>query len=399
MPVRSACRWHWSACASWPHGSSMRSPIPSLAGGWTRPRGNALSAGCCQAGPALPGHGAAALTARRLVECGTHGVHDVCALVVSLSNSAAGLAHQAWLVSWTPRPESQARLVTSREGFTLVGVMVAAVLASQDGLTGSWAGCCSRPFWAGWPFADCLASPVAVGSASAGLGVARLSVARCPSRGLLGVMGLNALANAIPGTLFLFFVADQLGLAPTDRWRAAHGYFLAQPSRWCSGNGSCDNSRLAGFGRPRCWSRLRLVWATHSVRETLPFAIICLVTGFALGAELTCSRPAAGGSHSRGLASAVSTRHSSWDCGHSCRSWPSPWPQAWSCPARWPGLHARHGPQPGPTPRIRCTALRAQARSPSDVSTTGDQTMMLKRIALLAAAAAMIGLQAVLGPP
>ncbi|MGA1041343.1 MAG: MFS transporter, partial [Burkholderiaceae bacterium] len=34
-----------------------------------------------------------------------------CALLVSLSNSAAGLAHQAWLVSWTPRPESQARLV------------------------------------------------------------------------------------------------------------------------------------------------------------------------------------------------------------------------------------------------------------------------------------------------
>ncbi len=214
-----------------------------------------------------------------------------CALLVSLSNSAAGLAHQAWLVSWTDQPDTQARLVTSREGFTLMGVMVAAVLASQDSLTGLL----------GWVLLVALLGAAALrglpgqaslgdtrsASVSAWQGLKLLDPA---GRGLLGVMGLNALANAIPGTLFLFFVADQLALSKEAAGLLLMGYFLAAAISmvfW--------QRLLRRHPAGRVWqasvvvSVVAFVWATQlGAGDLWPFAVICLVTGFALGAELTC---------------------------------------------------------------------------------------------------------------
>ncbi|MGA0056848.1 MAG: MFS transporter [Burkholderiaceae bacterium] len=214
-----------------------------------------------------------------------------CALVVSLSNSAAGLAHQAWLVSWTPRPESQARLVTSREGFTLVGVMVAAVLASQDSLTGLLGWVLFAALLGGLALRGLPGQPSGSGARPAPVSVWQgFQLLDAPGRGLLGVMGLNALANAIPGTLFLFFVADQLGLAQQTAGVLLMGYFLAAAVSMVFWQ-RLLRQQPAG----RVWqasvlvSIAAFVWATQlGAGDLWPFAIICLVTGFALGAELTC---------------------------------------------------------------------------------------------------------------
>ncbi len=215
----------------------------------------------------------------------------VCALLVSLSNSAAGLAHQAWLVSWTPEASAQARLVTSREGFTLVGVMVAAILASQSSLLGL----------SGWVLIAAIGGGLALRglpgqttrteklpeSISIWRGFGLLDT---PGRGLLGVMGLNALANAIPGTLFLFFVSDQLGMSKEAAGLLLMSYFLAAALSmmfW--------QRLLRRHSAARVWqtsvmiSILAFFWASQlGTGDLWPFAIICLITGFALGAELTC---------------------------------------------------------------------------------------------------------------
>ena len=52
----------------------------------------------------------------------------LCALIVSLANSVATLAHQSWAVAWTAELRSQSRLIAAREFWALIGVIVAAVI-------------------------------------------------------------------------------------------------------------------------------------------------------------------------------------------------------------------------------------------------------------------------------
>lgn len=219
---------------------------------------------------------------------------SLCALLVSLSNSAAGLAHQAWLVSWTAHPSAQAQLVTRREAFTLLGVMIAAGLASQEGYPALLAWIVFATAASIWALRGLPGQSVAQDTLSQ-------SILRVPvwlglrlldssGRGLLGVMGLNALANAIPGTLFLFFVADQLQLSRQASGLLLIGYFLAAAVSmplW--------QSLLRQHAASVVWqisvvvSIAGFIWATQlGAGDLLPFTLICVVTGFALGAELTC---------------------------------------------------------------------------------------------------------------
>jgi len=219
---------------------------------------------------------------------------SLCALLVSLSNSAAGLAHQAWLVSWTARPSAQAQLVTTREAFTLLGVMVAAGLASQEshGALLGWI-----LFATGvsiWALRGLPGQTVAQGTCSQavqGIPVWQgLGLLDSSGRGLLGVMGLNALANAIPGTLFLFFVADQLQLSRQSSGLLLIGYFLAAAISMPLWQWLLRQRPAAVVWQISVFVSIAgFVWATQlGAGDLWPFALICVVTGFALGAELTC---------------------------------------------------------------------------------------------------------------
>ncbi len=215
----------------------------------------------------------------------------VAALLVSLGNSVATLAHQSWAVSWTADPEAQRRLVASREVWSLIGVITAAVIAAQR----------SGPALA--------AIVIMVG----GLGIWitrglqsfgqrhrttaddqgdswRTLLSDTDFQKLLGSFAVNALANAIPATLFLFFVQDRLQLSSETAGLLLAIYFIAAAASvrvW--------TAIMARVGARRTWqiamaiAIVSFVWAlTLQPGDLIPFGIICLATGAALGAELVC---------------------------------------------------------------------------------------------------------------
>jgi Na+/melibiose symporter-like transporter len=215
----------------------------------------------------------------------------VTALCVSLSNSVATLAHQSWAVSWTAKPDAQRKLVASREVWSLVGVITAAVIAAQR---------------SGPALAIVLISMGAIGlwlTQSLQLFGAKhhdLVKDRSDSwrtllddvafQKLLGSFAINALANAIPATLFLFFVQDRLKLSSETAGLLLALYFIAAAASVRAWTGI-----MVRLGARRTWQMamaiaiVSFVWAlTLDEGDLTAFGIICLATGFALGAELVC---------------------------------------------------------------------------------------------------------------
>ncbi len=214
-----------------------------------------------------------------------------CTLIVSLANSTATLAHQSWAVAWTAEIAGQSRLIGARELCGLVGVISAAAIAGQQsgGLLGLVA----------------VISAVVAIAASFGLrlvghrssaGAARPPVAwsallqQAKLRELLGTMGINALANAIPPTLILFFLQDYLGATPNQASGLLAAYFVAAAAAVPFWSWAAHRFRaktvwiiamsiaVAAFG----WT------LTLDQNGLMAFAAICLITGAVLGAELVC---------------------------------------------------------------------------------------------------------------
>ena len=215
----------------------------------------------------------------------------ICALWVSLANSAAMLAHQSWAVAWVAHAKPQSRLIAGRETWSLIGVIVAAVIAAQRSgvamaivvlLTGT------------------LAIGLTFGLRHYGASRRKLSVHTLPQwrtlfvsrdfKQLLAAFSINAVANAIPATLVLFFLKDFLGASENQSSALLASYFLAAAAGvavW-----SWASNRL---GAVRVWqiamaiALAAFVWTLTLGRgDTTAFAVICLITGFALGAELVC---------------------------------------------------------------------------------------------------------------
>ena len=215
------------------------------------------------------------------------------AVLVSLANSAAGLAHQAWPVAWGLGPADQARLVSARELFTLVGVILASVAAALE---------------APWV----ILSMVILAAALAGWSIQGLAGQNLPQdqgqgqhprlrliQGLVALdprgrasflcLSLNALANAIPATLFLFFVTDALAMSRGAAAGLLGLYFLSA----LMGIPLWNRQIQSGMSPGRAW-----VWAlAGSILLFLAvpwlgpdaawvFAVICVGTGLCLGAEL-----------------------------------------------------------------------------------------------------------------
>ena len=214
-----------------------------------------------------------------------------CTLMVSLANSTATLAHQSWAVAWTAEIAGQSRLIGARELCGLVGVISAAAIAGQQsgGLLGLVA----------------VISAVVAIAASFGLrlvghrssaGAARPPVAwsallqQAKLRELLSTMGINALANAIPPTLILFFLQDYLGATPNQASGLLAAYFVAAAAAVPFWSWAAHRFRaktvwiiamsiaVAAFG----WT------LTLDQSGLMAFAAICLITGAVLGAELVC---------------------------------------------------------------------------------------------------------------
>ncbi|OUV99121.1 MAG: hypothetical protein CBD16_08690 [Betaproteobacteria bacterium TMED156] len=208
--------------------------------------------------------------------------------VVSISNGAATLAYQSWVVSWTTSSESQINLVTSREMFTLLGVIVASYFATQ------------RMFFEMsiivllYSFFSVIAlktlSKNKLVKKKKNINVRFLSVFSKKTRRMFLIFGLNAFANSIPAILFIFFVQDILQLSNNKAGLLLIVYFifaiLSMPF-W---------TRVINSFSPKSTWRFAIslsifgfIWALFVGTDNFKyFLIICIFTGFALGAELIC---------------------------------------------------------------------------------------------------------------
>lgn len=210
-----------------------------------------------------------------------------------LGFSAASVAYQAWGAAAAGDSALRTRLTAAREGCGLVGVVLAAALPgllADDLSTGT-----ERLAWVLPPLlllaAAVTFSRVAAGRAAAAAVPLAASLRRAlgdPAfRRLLGVFVANGIAAALPATLFLFFVADVLGAGAASGALLAL-YFVAGAASlplWVG---------LAGrLGRVRAWGlAMLLAMAAFAGAGLLGpgdvagFAVICLASGLALGADL-----------------------------------------------------------------------------------------------------------------
>jgi Na+/melibiose symporter-like transporter len=208
--------------------------------------------------------------------------------------SAASVAYQAWGVDIGPTSALRTRLTAAREGFGLLGVVLAAglpVLLASDLDAGI-----ARLSWVLPPLL-LIAAATTFSRVGVGQPVPAASQPLLPSlrrvmadaafRRLLGVFVANGIASALPATLFLFFVADVL------QQEKASGPLLAL--YFVAGAASLPLwvKLSARFGRVHAWlgaivlSIVAFAGASQLGSNDLAlFAVICIASGLALGADL-----------------------------------------------------------------------------------------------------------------
>ncbi|MGL4575744.1 MAG: MFS transporter [Burkholderiaceae bacterium] len=213
-------------------------------------------------------------------------------MITYLSFSLATIAHQSWGSAMATTPPARLAVTSVREALGLIGVVVAAalpvVLAQQLGADKAWQA-----------IALLFAVLLAVGAAllfavprgHAGVvlhqGGWRDVLATPRFRNLLIAFLLNGIAAALPATLVVFFIEDVL------KAKAYEGLFLvlyfvagaAAMPLWL---------RLAKrIGQTRVWMISMGIAVASFIGalflgpgDIVPFVIICLATGVALGADL-----------------------------------------------------------------------------------------------------------------
>jgi len=211
-----------------------------------------------------------------------------------LGHSIASIAYLGLAAAWGDTGAERARLAIWREGFGLVGILLATVappLAADDPVAAL----------ARSSLIFALLAPAAVALALQAVRVPPLTAishkpawldgwrafAQAPFRPLLFAFVLNGVANALPATLVLFFVADVIDakqgaslflLAYFAAGALGLPAWVALTTRW-SGERAWRLSMLLGA----------MIFAGASVLgpgDALPFLAICIATGLMLGGDL-----------------------------------------------------------------------------------------------------------------
>ena len=214
-------------------------------------------------------------------------------LITYTAYSQLSIAHQSWGARLGGDELQRGRIVAWREGAALVGVVLASVLPALLGLPvmlAVFAITLLLGWWA-WTRAP---RPAAHGGAVAGVyrPPQRASLwrpwGRPAFRRLLAVFMLNGIASAIPATLVLFFIQDRLQAPPAQEPMFLAAYFVCAALSiplWLHAVGR--------FGLARTWLAGMLlaiavfVWTAFlGAGDTLPFLVVCALSGVALGTDL-----------------------------------------------------------------------------------------------------------------
>lgn len=215
-------------------------------------------------------------------------------VVTYLGFSAASISYQAWGAQLSDDVHERTRISAAREIFTLTGVVFAA--AAPQFLGGENATGLAR-------FSVVFALLMIVCAAVTLAAAPRPAVRqRAPEplvaaighafanrgfRWLLGVFMLSGIAAAIPSTLVLFFIADVIGAADRAGLFLVI-YFLAGAAGiplwvYAARRIGKRNAWLVGMAL----SVAAFVWAWRlGTGDVVPYAIICALSGLALGADL-----------------------------------------------------------------------------------------------------------------
>jgi Na+/melibiose symporter-like transporter len=219
-------------------------------------------------------------------------------LFVYTAFSLATINLGAWGAELSDDPVERTRITATREGLALAGVVLASIAPSLLGGGGAggeglglqrfalafavFVGLCAGVLWRYAP--DTRRTPAPKVQWRKQLA----QVLGNPAfRRLLAVFLLNGIAAAIPATLLLFFIADVL-VAPERQALFLVLYFVA---------GACGMPlwvrASARWGKVRAWqlgmlaSVVAFVWAALLTQgDVVPFAIVCVLSGLALGADL-----------------------------------------------------------------------------------------------------------------
>src|SRR5450755_4171538 len=210
--------------------------------------------------------------------------------------SLATINHQAWGAELSTDPVERTRITAVREGLALFGVVIAAVLPAflggNDGGLGRFAMlfavftlACAAITVAFTP--DTRAAPIASVTSSSIRDLLSRPLADRVFRRLLLVFMLNGIAAAIPATLVLFFIADVLNS------ESQQGTFLALYFVAGAAGMPLWVKLSARIGKPYAWLTAMalaigaFVWASRlGAGDVTAFAIICVLSGIALGADL-----------------------------------------------------------------------------------------------------------------
>ena len=206
--------------------------------------------------------------------------------VTYLGYSVVTVLHQAWGARLGGDEAQRARIVAWREGLALAGVLIASVLPSVAGL-----GATTVAFAAALAVGMALLlraprpRPTALHAESTSLLLPFTSPA---FRKLLLIYLVNGIASAIPATLVLFFIRDRLQATAFEPVFLA-GYFAAGALSiplWVRAVGRLGLARTWLLGMALAVAVF--VWAaTLAVGDVLPFVAVCVLSGVALGADLT----------------------------------------------------------------------------------------------------------------
>lgn len=224
----------------------------------------------------------------------------VALLITGAAYSFLSITHQSWAARQGGDEAERSRIVGWREGLGLVGVLLASILPVVAGLASTVAAffIAVTVAWGAWaqsppPTQATPEAPTVPGANPSPTVAPTRSLwhpfTRPAFRRLLLVFMLNGIASAVPATLVLFFVQDRL-LAPARLQPAFLGsYFLCAALSiplWLYA--------VKHIGLARCWlagmvlAMAVFIWALQlGAGDSMPFLLVCALSGIALGTDLT----------------------------------------------------------------------------------------------------------------
>ncbi|WP_439520525.1 MFS transporter [Hydrogenophaga sp.] len=224
-------------------------------------------------------------------EAGTTALLTWAGLLMAVTYTAfsvVAVGHQAWGARLGGNEAQRSRVVAWREGLSLLGVLIAAVLPGTLGLGATVSTFAVLLALGWWAWSGSIAPPaLKLADTPAAAGASPL---RQPAfLRLLAVFVLNGTASAVPATLVLFFVQDRLQAPPSIEPAFLATYFL------CAALSIPVWVRVvARLGLGRTWllgmalAVAVFVWAaTLGTGDVWPFLIVCALSGVALGTDLT----------------------------------------------------------------------------------------------------------------